>query len=92
MSQHQLFNIEAADPSWHACLKQALGKMDPNYLESLYITTDWLPGHHNIFNAFSLPFHHWFDIAHKRKYFPGKRLHRYCLQYWPFWRRCHENW
>ncbi len=57
MSQHQLFNIEAADPSWHACLKQALGKMDPNYLESLYITTDWLPGHHNIFNAFSLPFH-----------------------------------
>lgn len=55
MTTRQLFNIEAADPSWHVCLKQALEKMDPEYLESLYNTTDWLPGHHKIFNAFSLP-------------------------------------
>lgn len=55
MTTRQLFNIEAADPSWHICIKQALEKMDPKYLESLYNTTDWLPGHHKIFNAFSLP-------------------------------------
>ncbi len=57
MTLHQLFNIEAADPSWHSCLKQALEKMDPLYLDSLYNTTNWLPGHYKIFNAFSLPFH-----------------------------------
>jgi len=57
MSQRQLFNIESADPSWHAYLKQALEKMNPDYLESLYNTTNWLPGHHTIFSAFSLPIH-----------------------------------
>lgn len=55
MTTHQLFNIEAADPSWHSCLQEALEKMDPEYLNCLYKTTDWLPGHHKIFNAFSLP-------------------------------------
>jgi uracil-DNA glycosylase len=55
MTTTQLFNIEAADPSWHVCLTQALEKMDSSYLESLYKTTDWLPGHQKIFNAFSLP-------------------------------------
>lgn len=55
MTIHQLFNIQAADSSWHDCLTQALKKMNPDYLESLYKTTDWLPGHHKIFNAFSQP-------------------------------------
>lgn len=51
----QSFYIEVADPSWHPCLKQALEQMDPDYLHALYNTTNWLPGHHKIFNAFSLP-------------------------------------
>jgi len=55
MTTHPLFDIEMADPSWHICLRLALEKMDPEYLESLYKTTDWLPGHHKIFNAFTLP-------------------------------------
>jgi uracil-DNA glycosylase len=55
MTRRQLFNLEAADASWHECLEQALAKIDPAYLEKLYCSTDWLPGHHTIFNAFSLP-------------------------------------
>lgn len=55
MTQRQLFNLDAADASWHTCLKQALEKVDPAYLETLYCSNDWLPGHQNIFNAFSLP-------------------------------------
>jgi len=54
MTTRQLFNINAADSSWHVCLKQALQKMNADYLESLYCSTDWLPGHKKIFNAFSL--------------------------------------
>lgn len=55
MTQHQLFNLDAVDASWHQCIKQALEKVDPVYLEKLYTSNDWLPGQHNIFNAFSLP-------------------------------------
>jgi uracil-DNA glycosylase len=55
MTTYQLFNLDAADPSWHECLKEALTKIDSMYLENLYQNTDWLPGHKNIFNAFSLP-------------------------------------
>jgi uracil-DNA glycosylase len=55
MTTHQLFNLDAADASWHACLTQALEKMEPLYLEKLYTSQDWLPQHNNIFNAFSLP-------------------------------------
>jgi len=50
----QLFNIKAAHPSWHECIEYALTQMDKEYLITLYNTEDWLPGHHNIFNAFSL--------------------------------------
>ncbi|MEO8400465.1 MAG: uracil-DNA glycosylase [Gammaproteobacteria bacterium] len=57
MTTHQIFNLTAADPSWHICLEQALEKIDPLYLEKLYSSNDWLPGHQNIFNAFSLPVH-----------------------------------
>ncbi len=55
MKKHHLFNINAAHSSWHACLTQALKTMDPDYLETLYTETDWLPGPEKIFNAFSLP-------------------------------------
>lgn len=55
MNTHQLFNLDAAHPSWHACLKEGLAKIDPAYLENLYQNTNWLPGHQKIFNAFSLP-------------------------------------
>lgn len=49
------FNLEAADISWHSCLKEALTQVDPHYLASLTEKSDWLPGPKNIFNAFSLP-------------------------------------
>lgn len=55
MTTYRLFNLEIVDPSWRACLQQALAKMQPDYLTQLYHTTDWLPGHEKIFNAFTLP-------------------------------------
>src|SRR5436190_2193289 len=55
MTTHVLFNLQAADSSWHECLKEALSKIDSTYLENLYQNPNWLPGHKNIFNAFSLP-------------------------------------
>ncbi|HSW68878.1 MAG TPA: uracil-DNA glycosylase [Gammaproteobacteria bacterium] len=55
MITYQQFNINVAHSSWHRCLNDALEKMDPDYLENLYCTTEWLPGHENIFNAFSIP-------------------------------------
>lgn len=48
------FNFDAVDPSWQTCLKHALAKMDPKYLEHLTQHT-WIPGPKKIFNAFSLP-------------------------------------
>jgi uracil-DNA glycosylase len=54
MTQY-LFNLNAADPSWHPCIKQALKSMSAAYLETLYQTNHWLPGPEAIFNAFSLP-------------------------------------
>jgi len=49
------FNFEAVDSSWLPCLKEALSKIDSNYLEKLCQTDHWLPGSEKIFNAFSLP-------------------------------------
>jgi len=57
MTTRRLFNFKAAHPSWHTCLHSALGKMDNDYLESLYRNSDWLPGHQHIFSAFSIPLH-----------------------------------
>lgn len=51
----RIFNIGAADPSWHACIHKGLSKMDPKYLDSIQNQSDWLPGHDDIFRAFSLP-------------------------------------
>ena len=55
MTQRHLFNFEAVDPSWRSCIKTALKKVDPHYLENLYENNNWLPGHKTLFNAFSLP-------------------------------------
>ena len=55
MTTRHVFNLDAADSSWQPCLREALQKMDPDYLEKLYHSPDWLPGTKNIFNAFSLP-------------------------------------
>jgi uracil-DNA glycosylase len=52
---HHYFNLNAAHPSWHDCIKVGLSKMDPHYLNQLYQTTQWLPGSKKIFSAFSLP-------------------------------------
>lgn len=49
------FNLNAIHPSWRPCIEQALTLLDPLYLETLYFSTEWLPGAQNIFNAFSLP-------------------------------------
>lgn len=55
MTTRQLFNFDSVDPSWQSCLRDALSQMDASYLDHLYHTTQWLPNHHSIFNAFSLP-------------------------------------
>jgi len=49
------FNFSVVDSSWLVCLKEALNKLDPLYLETLHNNPHWLPGHGNIFNAFSQP-------------------------------------
>lgn len=49
------FNLEIAHSSWHECLTNALTTMDQDYLDNLYQTANWLPGHEKIFSAFSLP-------------------------------------
>ncbi len=55
MTTRHLFNLNSTDPSWQPCLQKALEQVDSDYLEKLYNTTHWLPGHEKIFNAFSLP-------------------------------------
>lgn len=49
------FNLEAVHPSWKTIIKEALARMNQDYLEELCGDTTWLPGHEKIFNAFSLP-------------------------------------
>lgn len=41
--------------SWHSTLEAGLKSMNANYLQTLLDDKNWLPGIHNIFNAFSLP-------------------------------------
>lgn len=55
INRNSPFSLSAAHPSWHACLRSALDKMDSRYLEELAAQKSWLPGADNIFNAFSLP-------------------------------------
>lgn len=49
------FNLQIVDASWRTCLEQGLASMDSQYLNTLTHRGDWLPGHHAIFNAFTLP-------------------------------------
>jgi uracil-DNA glycosylase len=49
------FDLAAVDLSWLPGLQAGLNAMDPAYLASLLASTHWLPGRHQIFNAFSLP-------------------------------------
>ncbi len=49
------FNLNTIHTSWQPCIKTALEKLNPAYLQELYTHQDWLPGCHHIFSAFSLP-------------------------------------
>lgn len=49
------FTLQNVHPSWHACIKEALTKLHPDYLNKLLTTDNWLPGKDKIFNAFSIP-------------------------------------
>ncbi|MHB1947299.1 MAG: uracil-DNA glycosylase family protein [Gammaproteobacteria bacterium] len=55
MTTYNIFNLDSVHPSWRPCLTEALDKVDPDYLTTLAQSDKWLPGPHNIFNAFSLP-------------------------------------
>ncbi len=48
-------NLKTTHTSWRPILRDALNSMDQNYLLKLQQSTDWLPGHDKIFNAFSIP-------------------------------------
>lgn len=48
-------NLNSIHASWLPIVKTALAKMEPAYLTALAQSSDWLPGPHTIFNAFSLP-------------------------------------
>lgn len=54
-SIHILLKNKSIHPSWLETLESGLIKMNPDYLEHLLSTPDWLPGIGNLFNAFSLP-------------------------------------
>lgn len=49
------FNLHSVDPSWQEYLQLGLQEMDPDYLQQLAHSTQWLPGPEKIFSAFSLP-------------------------------------
>ncbi len=51
----KLFNLDSVHPSWRSCLNRALKTLDLHYLQKLYNSNTWLPGHNNLFNSFSLP-------------------------------------
>lgn len=47
--------LENTHESWHVILRKALTQVDATYLNELSVSTDWLPGIHHLFAAFSLP-------------------------------------
>ena len=51
----QAFNMANVHASWKKCLAAALKKMDKDYLHSLQLNPNYLPGPDKIFNAFSIP-------------------------------------
>lgn len=42
-------------PSWQPLMDEALATLDPDYLRDLLSRSDWLPGAHQLLNAFSIP-------------------------------------
>lgn len=54
MTMHP-FNLNVVDPTWQDCLQKGISKIDPDYLQKLSLSDNWLPGPENVFNAFSLP-------------------------------------
>ncbi len=52
------FNLDNVHHSWKPIIHDALLQVDANYLNQLHRSDEWLPGHNNIFNAFSLPIDH----------------------------------
>ncbi|MCD6055534.1 MAG: ung [Gammaproteobacteria bacterium] len=48
-------NLKPVHPSWQHAFQTALKALPAGYLQLLENETDWLPGHDQIFNAFSLP-------------------------------------
>lgn len=48
-------NIDCIHPSWQAIIKDALAKVDGNYVQRLTENSEWLPGADVIFAAFALP-------------------------------------
>lgn len=50
-----LFCLDTIDTSWRPIVTRAINTMDRAYLDHLYDSTDWLPGHDCIFSAFSQP-------------------------------------
>lgn len=49
------FNMHVVDDTWKDCVQKGLSCMDPQYLDQLKHTREWLPGPDRIFNAFSIP-------------------------------------
>ncbi|VVC76141.1 Uracil-DNA glycosylase [Aquicella siphonis] len=54
MTMHP-FNLNVADASWKECIQKGINRVDPDYLNHLTHSRNWLPGPQRIFNAFSLP-------------------------------------
>lgn len=52
---HPLLNTTFIHPEWLDILHTALQQVDPNYLHQLQSGSNWLPGIHNLFAAFSQP-------------------------------------
>lgn len=48
-------NMASIAPDWQPIIQQALACVDPSYIKILEQNKDWLPGHEQIFNAFTLP-------------------------------------
>lgn len=65
-------NYNVVHPSWRAHIERALKKMDSDYLAQLSNSTHWLPGHDNIFNAFSQPLHNVHYVLFGESPYPRK--------------------
>jgi uracil-DNA glycosylase len=51
------FDLSVAHPSWHDCLQKGISKIEPDYLNHLAQSADWIPEPAKVLNAFSLPIH-----------------------------------